>query len=121
MKKIFLILAVMIIASNAWATKPLSINLKYDTTAHVLSVTAEHTSNKLNKHFIRSMVISIDGVAMSPVYFNRQQTPSAFNATVALDVKPQQTIKVELACSLGGSIEGEYTVPEPPTEVNPQP
>lgn len=121
MRKFFLVLIAMIVTSTAWATKPDSIDLAYDPASKVLSVTADHTSNKLNKHFIRNMKISVDGVALAPVYFTRQQTPSAFNATVSVDANPKQTIKVELSCSLGGSIEGEYIVPEPPTEVKPQP
>ena len=113
MKKILLtisfILSSAIIVS---ATPPQELNLTYNAEKKVLKVEIAHTSNKLNKHYIRKIVIAQGTKTPDEHFFNRQSAPYRFVEEFPLEAKTGDAIRVTVYCSEGGTKEAELVIPE---------
>ena len=105
-----LMLLMVSILPAAMATPPLSIELTYDISLSALHVNAPHTSSRLEKHYLRKMVVSLNGVEQAPLYYHRQASPIGFTADVAMKAKAGDRISVELSCSEGGVKSGDVVV-----------
>jgi hypothetical protein len=96
----------------AWATPPKNIYLSYDVLAGVLYIEAEHVSDRIDRHYLHRMEISVNGGEPQVLYYHRQVEPQGFKAEIPLAAKPTDVISVALYCIQGGSNKVELIVPE---------
>lgn len=114
-----LILIGVMCPSLLWATPAKNMQLQYDIATKELTIQADHVSDRLEKHYIRKLVIKLNGEEVETKYFPRQQSPAGFSYRAALDAKMKDMISVELFCSQGGQANGEYVIPEKVDNPNP--
>jgi len=121
MKNILLVLGFLLIfpVTAGWATPPVTIALSYDLNKGSLHVEAEHPSFNVTVSYVRMMVVSLNGQAVSTLYYHIQNTPDKFWDDVPLKAQVGDVISVELFCTLGGTKSQELTVAQP--DQNPDP
>ena len=103
----------------SWATPPRDIKLSYDKEAQVLHIEAEHPSDRLERHYLRRLVIEQNGKEVKTVTFPRQVLARGLRTDVELPAKGDDFMHVELFCSQGGSGGADITLPSDPNEIKP--
>ena len=116
MKKI-IILVFMFLLFNlfpAYATPPTDIKATYDNERGVLHLEMTHPSHKLDKFFIRKVIIRKNNEKEPQIfYFTRQDQPEKFTADITFSAKPGDMITIEAYANEGGVKEQSYTIPAP--------
>ena len=105
------LLAMTVSGAVAFATPPSQIELSYDALKGNLHIEAEHPSDRLDRHYLRRMVIYKNDVQDQELFYPRQTYAAKFVADTALKADPGDRIAVELFCSQGGVGRQEITVP----------
>ncbi len=95
--------------SPALANKP-SIDLDFKINTKKLSVTISHSSSDPQKHFIESVVITINNSPAKIHRYTNQPSSSLFIYTYTLDAKTGDKISVEASCSYFGKKAKEFMV-----------
>ena len=113
---LFMLLAALSVSVDAWATPPSSVKLTYDLDKQILHVSATHPANKLDKHFLRRIVIYKNDAELNTVYFTRQKAPSGIEEDIPVTAEGGDKIAIEVFCSQGGLGKGEVSIPVPPKE-----
>src|SRR5271168_4324052 len=123
MKKIFFLLFCSLVfpISACFATPPTSITLTYDLSKGSLHVEAEHPSFDLDKSYVRLMNVYVNGTQVSTLNYYRQNDYDKFSDDVPVTAQAGDVIKVELFCTLGGSMSQELTVVLPGTGADQNP
>ncbi len=109
----FLIVILLFLPAVVIAAPPTAVDLSLDMKKNLIHVHAEHTSERLDKHYLRKMTVSVNGVEQNTVYYHRQASPVGLDADIPMKFKPNDRIHVELFCSKGGSASGDITIPVP--------
>ena len=102
------------LATAAMASPPVSIKLSYDLDGKALHVEAVHPSFDLNKSYVRLVNIYVNGTQVSSRNYYRQNDWNTFSDDMPVTAIVGDKIKVELFCTLGGSLSGEMTVSDKP-------
>ncbi len=105
----FFILALTV--SPVWATPPREIKLSYDKEGQILHVEAQHPSDRLERHYLRRLVVTQNGKEVQVLNYPRQVLAWGFSNDVVLAAQENDVIKVELFCSQGGNGSGEIILP----------
>ena len=92
MRYVLIGMTVLLNTSIAHATAPTSVTIDYNIKSNNLYVRAEHVSSRLERHYIRKMVVSINDEAKDPVYYPRQKAPWGFEADYTVKAKPKDKI-----------------------------
>ncbi|MFA4876724.1 MAG: hypothetical protein WC586_04880 [Methanoregula sp.] len=95
----------------ASANPPSAVILTYNETSSDLSVTITHPVADPQTHYIRKVVITVNGNTVTDASYTSQPSPDTFTRTYPLRVKPGDAVKVTANCSLAGSGSGELTIP----------
>ena len=103
-------------AAMASATPPSEILLSYDTDKSILHVSARHPSERLQRHYLRRLVISKNDVVVQTVTFSSQKLASGLEEDIEFKADPGDKISVEVFCSQGGSKKAELLIPKPDGE-----
>ena len=114
-KIIFLIGSILfLIQPLADAAPPTDIVATYDNEKGVLHLEITHTSHKLDKFYIRKVVVQKSKEENPQVlYFTRQNHPDKFITDVPLKAKAGDRITIEAYAKEGGFKEKSYTIPGP--------
>ncbi len=104
-----LLIAVFANAHSVLATPARNVEIAYDTQKHIIHVSADHPTDKLDKHFIRRVTVEVNGKAGGEWSFARQTSAGHFNADLPFESKGGEHLKIKLYCSQGGTAE-EVTI-----------
>ncbi len=96
--------------SLACATPPSDISISYDPIKNILHISAHHPTDRMSRHYLRTVVISKNGTAADTKIFSRQSSPSGIEEDIAFEAIKGDKIGVVVSCSQGGSAEASTTV-----------
>ncbi len=115
-RSFLLVLAVFCVSVNAWATPPQSVTLTYDLDKQLLHVSAAHPTDKLDKHFLRRIVVYKNDAQVDTVNLPFQRSPAGVEQDIPVTAVGGDKLSVEISCSKGGVGKGEVNVPIPPKD-----
>lgn len=98
------------VSLNARAHSPSGMSLDYNSTEEKLSVSITHSVSDPNSHYIKSVVIKIDGNVIETKSYTTQPSSSSFTYEYELTVNEGSTIEVTAECSIAGSITRSLTL-----------
>ncbi|HNY64087.1 MAG TPA: hypothetical protein PKM41_01530 [Deltaproteobacteria bacterium] len=90
---------------------PKDVSLAFDTQKGVLAVTITHSSFFPSKHYIKDVVISVNGKQVGGTPYTVQPAGDSFTYTYPVQASPGDVISVIATCNIFGSKEGSVTVP----------
>ena len=98
-------------AAIASATPPSGMSLTYDSEKNILHVSARHPSERLQRHYLRRLVISRNDVVAQTVIFSGQKLAAGLEEDIEFKAGPGDKISVEVFCSQGGSAKARIEIP----------
>jgi hypothetical protein len=108
-----LIIALCISAAPAGAHSPAAMSLAYNETAGELAVTLTHQVIDPATHYVREVVVRVDGQTVKTIPYTSQPSATPFTYSYTLQVQAGNSVKVDASCSQGGSITRTLPVPGP--------
>ncbi len=108
------------LARPVFATPPSAVSLNYDVESKNLHLTAAHPSGRLDRHYLRRLVVYVNGEEADSKYYPRQTLAWGLEDDIPFEGEPGDKISVEIFCSQGGIGKAETLVPELPQENVPQ-
>ena len=106
-----LIIALCISAAPAGAHSPAAMSLAYNETAGELGVTITHQVIDPATHYVREVVVRVDGQTVKTIPYTSQPSSTTFSYSYPLQVQAGNSVKVDVSCILGGSITRTLLVP----------
>ncbi|MBI3601583.1 MAG: hypothetical protein HY209_01630 [Candidatus Omnitrophica bacterium] len=113
MKTIYVLWWVMVFgvySSLVGAAPASNIQLSYDTDKQTLHVEADHPTDRLDRYFIRRVVVTKNPQESQEFYFSRQTSPAKFIADLDYPANPGDHLEVQLFASEGGTTQGSLDV-----------
>ena len=111
-KRAILVLAILMLALPAGATPPKKVSLTFNRETQTLTVVADHPTLDPKLHFIKTIVVEVDGVKVTTKVLTSQTDKNQQVVEILLsDVKPGAKIKATCYCSLYGSGSAEIVAP----------
>ena len=107
---LFIFFFLCIIAQPSYATSPKSVDLVYAMKTQTLSVTIDHYTLSANMHYIESVEIKKNGVAVSKNDYTSQPTDELFTYTYKIPAAKGDVFEVTANCNLWGSTTSTLTV-----------
>lgn len=98
--------------SFSWATPPESLELSYNQSAGILTVSGRHPTQDRFEHFIRRVIITRNQDEPQKFYLTRQDSASEFKIAVPVNSEPGDTIRIAVYCSQGGTKSAEIQIPK---------
>ena len=95
----------------SYATAPKSVNLIYDMTAQMLSVTIDHYTLSAGMHYIKNVEIKKNGVIVSINNYSTQPTGSIFTYAYNIPAAKGDVFEVTATCNLWGHKSATLIVP----------
>lgn len=102
--------AVLLLTQVSYAHSPSDMQVSYDTRSRQLAVAITHQVSGPGSHYVREIVVRVDGREMVAAAYTSQPSPSSFTYTYPLNATPGSIIAVSAHCSLGGSIQRSIPV-----------
>jgi hypothetical protein len=87
------------------------MSLAYNETAGELAVTITHQVIDPATHYVREVVVSVDGQTVKTTPYTSQPSATPFTYSYPLQVQAGNSVKVDVSCILGGSITSTLVVP----------
>jgi len=112
MKKVFLLASsVLFVAASAFANPPHSIKASYDKNRQEINIAVEHMVNDPSDHFVKEVIISRGGQAITKKEFDfqtsrRQQTMPPIKFTA----QDGDEISIQAICNKYGEYETKISV-----------
>ncbi len=94
-----------------WATPVTNLQLTYSDSTGTIHLEADHITDNLNKHYIRTVIITRNSKDKQYLYFNRQTRSDKFVTDLIYTVIPGDQIDVEIYCNQGGITKGALSIP----------
>jgi hypothetical protein len=88
---------------TSFANAPKDVQLSYDSTSQILSVTITHKSPFPNFHYIKIVEIKNNGNIVSANKYKYQPDQATFTYSYKVPAKAGETLEVKVSCSLYGS------------------
>ena len=107
---LFIFFFLCIIAQPSYASAPKSVDLVYAMKTQTLSVTIDHYTLSANMHYIESVEIKKNGVAVSKNEYKSQPTDELFTYTYKTPAAKGDVFEVTANCNLWGSTTSTLTV-----------
>ena len=86
-----------------YADPPQDVKLTYDSHSQTLTVTITHKSSFTGYHYIKSVEIKKNGIAVSTNTYDSQPDPETFTYKYKVSAAKGDTLEANAACSLFGS------------------
>jgi hypothetical protein len=102
-------LAGCFLISPASANPPTEMSLSYNEQSRDLSVVITHPVPDPQVHYIKNVIVSINGKMVNDSQYTRQPTPDIFTYTYPLVTVPGDEIEVTASCVLSGSLSRQFT------------
>ena len=103
---------VLLFSGMAAAHPPTDLELKYDAQAKTISIHMRHVTADSREHYIRTITVSVNEGELKYYRYTHQQYPSYVDAILPVEAKPGDTIHVIAKCIQGGSMEGDFVIPQ---------
>jgi len=87
------------------------MSLAYNETAGELAVTITHQVIDPATHYVRDVVVRVDGQTVKIIPYTSQPSSTTFSYSYPLQVQAGNSVKVDVSCILGGSITRTLLVP----------
>jgi hypothetical protein len=114
MRKALLLAAVLLFFAQvavAYAHPPSDIKITFDPATKKVNAVIMHRVNNVLSHYIKKVVVTINGKAIIEDEFFRQDNKISQTVTYVLpDIKDGDVISVEGYCSISGSLTQEITI-----------
>lgn len=111
MKHLLMTLAILILASALLAHPAGTVSAKYDANTKLLSVTFDHGVKDPADHFIKSIVVKVNGTTAITQNIGIQESPAGGSfAYKLLNIKKGDVIEVATDCSKGGKKSSKLTI-----------
>lgn len=107
----FMFLAALAVPS-AFAHPPKDVALSYDAPSKALSVKVAHSSFFPSRHYVKNVVISLNGKTVRSEPYTSQPAGDAFTYTYTVEASPGDELSVTALCNVFGSKETKLTVPK---------
>jgi hypothetical protein len=107
------------------AHPPSDMTLTYNELSKDLQVTITHTVPNPQEHYIKEVIVTINGRVVNDSRYTSQPTPDTFTYTYPVMTKPGDEIEVKASCVLYGSLTrqlyttGTLATTPPPAAVPP--
>jgi sulfur carrier protein ThiS len=95
----------------AAATPPSAVIVSYNEQSSELSVTITHPVADPATHYIREIVVAVNGRTVTDTQYTSQPSKDTFTRIYPLRVKPGDRIEVTAICSIAGSGSSSIEVP----------
>lgn len=105
-------LLAFLFAPAASAHPPKDVALSYDAPSKMLSVTVAHSSFFPSRHYVRNVVISLNGKVLKSEPYTSQPAGDTFTYTYPVQASPGDELSVTAFCNVFGSREAKLTVPK---------
>jgi hypothetical protein len=106
------LLGLLLLPQGAPANPPSDLQLSFNETTRVLSVTITHPVADPGTHYIKRVSATSGGTAVSSRSYTSQPASSPFTYTYTLSPDVKGEIQVAAECSVFGSLARSITVPE---------
>jgi hypothetical protein len=79
---------------------------------HAIEIEANHPSQRLDRHYIKKVVVTRNLKEKQYFYFPRQSSSNKFIANLAYKAAPGDYLELEFFCSQGGVALGKLNIPQ---------
>jgi hypothetical protein len=100
-----------LMAVPAMAHPPSDMTIAYDKGSQQLAVTITHQVDDPKTHYVRDVLVSVNGNVISNPTYHDQPAKDAFTYTYTIPAKDGDTLQVTADCVLAGSTSRTYTLP----------
>lgn len=104
------VLAIMLVSSNACAHRPSQVTLSYAKDTGMLSVTIVHSVSNPATHYVNKVEISLNDRVEKTYEYKSQPDSSQFTYSYPVEAKPGDRIAVTVKCNYVGSNSASLTV-----------
>ncbi|MBI4308850.1 MAG: hypothetical protein HY591_00810 [Candidatus Omnitrophica bacterium] len=109
---IFFFSMFLLYAATSFATPPSDMSLTYDKEKNIVHVSAKHPSGRLERHYVRRLVIYKNDGPVETLNFPRQKLAAGLEEDIELKAGPGDRISIEAFCSQGGSGKAQIEIPQ---------
>jgi hypothetical protein len=99
-----LLAAVCFLILPVTAHPPSDMSVSYNEISHTLAVTITHQVPNPQSHYIKEVLVTINGKTVSDSFYTSQPAPDTFTYTYPIDTKTTDEVVVTATCSLTGSL-----------------
>lgn len=112
---VFLVIAALtgIVVIPAAAHAPSDMSISYNERSGELNVTITHQVPDPGVHYVREVLVTINGNVVHDRQYTSQPAPGAFTYTYPLLPRPGELIEVTASCNIAGSISRQMFMPGP--------
>ena len=93
-----------ILVTPGAANPPSDMSVSYQELSRTLAVTITHPVPNPQSHYIREVLVTINGRTVNDSFYTSQPTPDTFTYSYPVDTKPGDEIAVTATCVLAGSL-----------------
>jgi len=97
---------------SAFAHPPKDVALSYDAPSKALSVKVAHSSFFPSRHYVKNVVISLNGKTVRSEPYTSQPAGDTYTYTYTVEASPGDELSVTAICNVFGSKETKLTVPK---------
>jgi hypothetical protein len=110
--KILVLWSILVIrVSLVLAVPATNIRLSYDMDTSLIHVEADHPTDRMERYFIRRVVVIKNKKDAKDFYFTRQTKPDGISIDLNYQVEPGDHIEVQLYSTEGGIAQESFDVP----------
>ena len=113
MKRIILFILGVFVSTNGWAVPATNVRLNYNLDTQILHVEADHPTDRLDRYYIRSVVVTTNSKESKNFYFPRQISPSKFMADLNFIAKGGDHLDIQIFSSEGGMATASLDISKP--------
>lgn len=107
----------MLTAVICFAHPPAALEFAYDPDSSILHVTIGHRVNDAAKHYVRKLVVELDGKEIIVQTFRRQDDGGTQRVMYrVIDVHEGDRVKVTAYCNISGRKSEVFVIPAPGAE-----
>jgi len=115
MRKILIALVMLVLPLLAHAPK--SVELEYDSDAHILNVLITHNVNNASQHYIYKVVVDLNGKKIIEQTFKRQEDNDMHELIYRIiEAQEGDKISVTAFCNISGKKKSDLTITAPEVE-----
>ena len=94
------------------ATPARNVVLTYNDNLKKLSVKADHQTDRMDRYFVKRVVVQSNMQEEKSFFYNRQSSPTDFNADLDYTASPGEHLDVSLYSSEGGMVTASLDIPK---------
>ena len=110
---ILVVAVCLLLAQPVSAHPPASVSPVYHELNGTLDVTITHTVADPKTHYVKNVLIRVNGKDVANETYTGQPTASVFTYRYPLQLRPGDTVEATAFCSITGSTTGTFIAPGP--------